>query len=173
MNRHLKMVDDSGVTPQNGSKWRSDKSVPPVGRTEDNRGRSTEEDESEVRITDERTPSRRKRTKSGGGSTCRDGAGRAGLGVGGGAVSIAARRGTARGAPACSFVGRVRNLGRGVWGFGSIVGWIPADVRPWWWCRRMGWKQIFSRKTGPLVMDRPYVLGDDGRYHLPDRWEVV
>ena len=172
MNRHLKRVGDSGVTPQSGAKGRY---VPPVGKPEGKRGRSTaDESDVEGRITDERTPSRRMRTpKSGGGPTCRDGAGGAGLGVGGSAASIAARRGTARGAPACSFVGMVRNLGRGVWGFGSIVGWIPANVRPWWWCRRMGWKQIFSRQTGPLVRARPYVLGDDGRYDLPERWEVV
>ena len=172
MNRHLKRVGDSGVTPQKAAKVRS---VQPVGKTEGKRVRSTE-DKSDVegRITDKRTPSRRRRTpKSGGGPTCRSVSGGADLGVGGGAALIAARRGTARGAHACSFLGRVRNLGRGVWGFGSIVGWIPANVRPWWWCRRMGWKQIFSRQTGPLVRDRPYVLGDDGRYHLPERWEVV
>ena len=68
---------------------------------------------------------------------------------------------------------RVRNLGRGVWGLGVVVGWIPADVSPWSWCRRMGWKQIFARRTKPLMKTRPYVLGDDGRYHLPTRWEVV
>ena len=172
MNRSLNKANASGVTPQKAAKVRS---VPPVVKTEGKRGRSTE-DESDVegRITDERTPSRRMRTpKSGGGPTCLDGAGGAGLGMGGSAASIAARRGTARGGPACSFVVRVRNLGRGVWGFGSIVGWIPANVSPWWWCRRMGCKQIFSRQTGPLVRARPYVLGDDGRYHLPERWEVV
>lgn len=172
MNRRLNKANDSGVTPQRGAKGRS---VPPVGKPEGKRGRSTaDESDVEGRITDERTPSRRMRTpKSGGGSTCRAVAGGADLGVGGSVASLAARRGTARGAPACSFWGRVRNLGRGGWGFGSIVGWIPADVRPWWWCRRMGWKQIFSRQTGPLVRARPYVLGDDGRYHLPERWEVV
>ena len=72
-----------------------------------------------------------------------------------------------------AFSGRVRNCGSGAWGFGSIVGWIPADVSPWHYCRRMGWVQIFSRHTKPLVRRRPYVLGDDGRYHLPKRWEAV
>ena len=178
MNRRLNKANASGVTPQSGAKGRS---VPPVGKPEGKRGRSTaDESDVEGRITDERTPSRRMRTsKSGGGSTCRAVAGGADLGVGGSVASLAARRGTSRGAPACSFVGRVRNLGRGGWGFGSIVGWIPANVRPWWWCRRMGWRisaypeYIRSRQTGPLVRDRPYVLGDDGRYHLPERWEVV
>ena len=94
-------------------------------------------------------------------------------GVGGGASALAARRGTTRGAPAFVFVGRVRNLGRGVWGFGSIVGWIPLGVWPWEGCRRKGWKQIFSRRTKPLTRARPYVVGDDGRCHLPERWEEV
>lgn len=96
-----------------------------------------------------------------------------GRGVGGGASASAAAGGTRAGPPAYAFVGRVRNLGRGVWGFGSIVGWIPADVRPWNWARRMGWRQVFSRRTGPLVRTRPYVLGDDGRFHLAERWEVL
>ena len=94
-------------------------------------------------------------------------------GVGVGAPPLTPRRGTARGTPACSFLGRVRNLGRGVWGFGSIVGWIPAGVCPWWWCRRKGLTQIFRKRTGPLVRARPYVWGDDGRYHLPERWKEV
>ena len=97
--------------------------------------------------------------------------GRGGRGVGGCASRIAPPGGTTRGGP--SFVKRVRNLGRGVWGLGVVVGWIPADVSPWSWCRRMGWKQIFARRTKPLMKTRPYVLGDDGRYHLPTRWEVV
>ena len=81
----------------------------------------------------------------------------------------APRGGTTRGAPANVF--RVRNLGRGVWGYGVVKGWIPADVCPWNYCRQMGWRQIFSRMTKPLMRTRPYVLGDDGRYHLPERWE--
>ena len=97
--------------------------------------------------------------------------GPAGRGVGGTAMSNARRGGTARG-PLVN-VKRVKNLGRGVWGFGEVVGWIPADVTPWIFCRRMGWRQIFSRYTKPLMRTRPYVLGDDGRNHLPEKWEVV
>ena len=92
----------------------------------------------------------------------------------GGTGARAAARGETRGGPLpFAFSGRVRNCGSGAWGFGSIVGWIPADVSPWHYCRRMGWVQIFSWHTKPLVRRRPYVLGDDGRYHLPERWEAV
>ena len=171
MNRRLNKVDASGVTPQKAAKVRS---VPPVGKTEGKRGRSTS-DESDVegRITDERTSSRRMRTtKSGGGPTCRDGAGGSGLGVGGSAASIAASRGTARGAHACSFVVMVRNLGRGVWGFGSIVGVIPAGTRPRWYCRRHGLPLVFGERCAPVWRDRCIVLGDDGRLHSPRNVEV-
>ena len=90
-------------------------------------------------------------------------------GMGGSASQRAPRQGTARGTHANVF--RVKNLGRGVWGYGVVKGWIPADVCPWNYCRQMGWRQIFSRMTKPLMRTRPYVLGDDGRYHLPERWE--
>lgn len=93
--------------------------------------------------------------------------------MGGAAPSLARGDGIARGGPAYVFGGKVRNLGRGVWGFGSILGWIPADVRPWEYCRRKGWIQIFSRHTMPLAQSRPYVFGDDGKFHLPQAWEEV
>ena len=94
-------------------------------------------------------------------------------GMGGAAPSVEPCGGIARGTPMCVFSGKVRNLGRGVWGFGSILGWIPADVRPWDYCHRKGWIQIFSRHTMPLAHSRPYVLGDDGKFHLPQAWEEV
>lgn len=92
-------------------------------------------------------------------------------GMGGWAASSAPRVGTTRGPR--PHAQRVRNLGKGVWGFGVVVGWIPVDMHPWDYCRRMGWIQIFARRTKPLMATRPYVFGDDGRYHLPTRWEVV
>ena len=100
-------------------------------------------------------------------------AGASGVGVGGSGRRAAAAEETRGGPLPFAFSGRVRNRGCGVWGFGSIVGWIPADVSPWHYCRRMGWVQIFSRRTKPLARRRPYVYGDDGRYHMPERWEVV
>lgn len=92
-------------------------------------------------------------------------------GYGGQAVRARRGRGMREGTPALAK--RVKNLGSGVWGFGVVVGWVPCDVSPWHYCRRMGWVQIFSRTTKPLLRTRPYVLGDDGKYHLPERWEVV
>ena len=104
-------------------------------------------------------------------SACAPATPAAGVGVGGDAARGAPASGTTRGAPA--FVQRVRNLGRGVWGFGVVLGWIPADVSPWHWAKRKGLTQIFSRRTKPLTRTRPYVLGDDGRHHLAQRWEEV
>ena len=89
----------------------------------------------------------------------------------GGRADERGRRGQNRAGPLARAF-RVRNLGGGVWGFGSIVGWIPADVSPWHFARRRGWVQIFGRRTGPFVRRRPYVYGDDGRYHCPERWRL-
>ena len=99
--------------------------------------------------------------------------GGAARGMGGSASSLAPGLGTARGGASHVRLLRIRNLGRGGWGFGVVVGWIPADVSPWGYCRRRGWEQIFSRRTKPLMRTRPYVLGDDGRHHLPNRWEFA
>ena len=173
------MKSDSGVIPSRGRKraksGASARSVPADSASAVVRRRSNaDEREKKGRFTNERSPSTKKDAASSGvRSTCRRLPAAGAQGVGGSVASLAARRGTARGAPSHVFVGRVRNLGKGVWGIGSVIGWIPADVCPWNWAKRMGWKQIFSRRTGPLVRTRPYVLGDDGRYHMPERWEEV
>ena len=68
---------------------------------------------------------------------------------------------------------RVRNAsGRGVWGFGSIVGVIPAGTRPRWYCRRHGLPLVFGERCAPVWRDRCIVLGDDGRLHSPRNVEV-
>lgn len=68
---------------------------------------------------------------------------------------------------------RVRNAsGRGVWGFGSIVGVVPAGTHPRWYCRRHSLPMVFGERCAPVWRDRCIVLGDDGRYHSPRNVEV-
>ena len=177
MNRRLDKAKVSGATPKSGSDRasgaRSGLSVARSTADRRERRRSTaDERRSEGRFNDERTSSRKDaRARSGVSPSDRPADVAAVRGVGGGGERRGGGGGSARGAPAYVFVGRVRNLGRGVWGFGSVVGWIPLGVWPWEFCRRKGWRQIFSRRTKPLVRSRPYVVGDDGRCHLAERWE--
>lgn len=63
----------------------------------------------------------------------------------------------------------VNASGRGVWGFGSIVGIIPPGVNAWWWCRRHGLPAMFRGRSCPMWRERYIVLGDDGMYHAPRR----
>lgn len=57
--------------------------------------------------------------------------------------------------------------GRGVWGFGTIVAVIPADVKPRYWCRRRGLPLVFGRRCARVPWERYIVRGDDGSLHTP------
>ena len=106
------------------------------------------------------------------------GAGGAAGGCGGRGAGVPGRAGNARGPHGQTQSGfgigsRVRNAsGRGVWGFGSIVGVIPAGTRPRWYCRRHGLPLVFGERCAPVWRDRYIVLGDDGRLHSPRNVEV-
>lgn len=59
--------------------------------------------------------------------------------------------------------------GRGVWGFGTIVGVVPPDVWPRVWCKRHGLPLVFTARSGPAFFERYIVRGDDGELHTPRR----
>lgn len=98
---------------------------------------------------------------------------------GGHAAVDPARHGTARGPLAQTRSGFrvgeiVRNVGVGVWGFGTVVGVVPVGVDPRWYCRRHGIPMAFGARAG--VDDRRVrlvVKCDDGRYHVPRMVEAV
>lgn len=108
----------------------------------------------------------------------RAGLGGATRGYGGLGGGRAGRVGNARGTPAQTRSGfgvgaRVRNAsGRGVWGFGTIVGIIPSGVNPRWFCRRHDFPCVFGRRCDVVYRERFVVMGDDGRYHVPRKVEV-
>ena len=68
---------------------------------------------------------------------------------------------------------RVRNESVGVWGIGTIVGIIPADVNPRWYCRHKGYPMVFDRRSERVGRERYIVFGDDGRHHVPRKIERV
>jgi len=94
-------------------------------------------------------------------------------GVGGGTLIGGSAQG--RGASSRLRIGmRVRNAsGRGVWGFGSIVGIVPAGVHPRWYCRHHDLPMVFGDRCAPVWRERCVVLGDDGRHHAPRHVEEV
>ena len=103
----------------------------------------------------------------------------AGAGVGAGTLIGGGAQGRGPSSPTSSAsrrlrVGmRVRNAsGRGVWGFGSIVGVVPAGTHPRWYCRHNNLPMVFGERCAPVWRDRCIVLGDDGRYHSPRNVEV-
>ena len=108
----------------------------------------------------------------------RAGLGGATRGYGGQGGGRAGRVGNARGTPAQTRSGfgigaRVRNAsGRGVWGFGTIVGIIPSGVNPRWFCRRHDFPCVFGKRCDVVYRERFVVMGDDGRYHVPRQVEA-
>lgn len=108
-------------------------------------------------------------------------------GCGGFAPDNGGRLGRVQGTPAqtrtsCGFAGRgrvacvgakVRRVGAGLWGFGTIVGVIPRGVNPRWYCRRHNLPLVFGVRSESANYERYVVACDDGRYHTPNKVEVV
>lgn len=68
---------------------------------------------------------------------------------------------------------KVRRVGAGVWGIGTIVGIIPMNVNPRWYCRRHGLPIVFGARSESAMYARYIVACDDGRYHTPRNVEAV
>ncbi len=99
-------------------------------------------------------------------------------GVGGCASVVAcgpiSRVGRIRDVRAVARVGaKVRRVGAGIWGFGTIVGIVPAGVNPRWYCRRHNLPVLFGVRSESANYVRYIVECDDGRYHTPNKVEVV
>lgn len=68
---------------------------------------------------------------------------------------------------------KVRRVGAGIWGFGTIIGIVPCWVNPRWYCRRHDLPVVFGVRSESANYVRYIVECDDGRFHTPNKVEVV